>query len=159
VGQQGFAMIQVHRPQRGTTPSSIFVLPARPGNLIVRGHRSLKASSTVSESGAGDKVLCAVGPDPSPMPVENELLDEGLRGQLVHLRYCNARRSGRSWLTNECAPSGPIVVPDLLESFSLVSLTPWAETLPGRLPAARVLALILSIAVTIFAATCFKPVD
>jgi peptidoglycan/LPS O-acetylase OafA/YrhL len=44
-------------------------------------------------------------------------------------------------------------------SFSLVMLTPWAAALPERLVAARVLALILSIAVTIFAATCFKPVD
>ncbi len=39
-------------------------------------------------------------------------------------------------------------------SFSLVALTPWAGALPARL-----LALIVSIAVTIFAATCFEPVD
>jgi peptidoglycan/LPS O-acetylase OafA/YrhL len=39
-------------------------------------------------------------------------------------------------------------------SFSLVALTPWVGLLPARL-----LALIVSIAVTIFAATCFEPVD
>jgi peptidoglycan/LPS O-acetylase OafA/YrhL len=39
-------------------------------------------------------------------------------------------------------------------SFSLVALTPWVGALP-----ARFLALIVSVAVTIFAATCFEPVD
>jgi peptidoglycan/LPS O-acetylase OafA/YrhL len=41
-----------------------------------------------------------------------------------------------------------------LGSFSVVAMTPWAGALP-----ARFLALLVSIAVTIFAATCFEPVD
>jgi peptidoglycan/LPS O-acetylase OafA/YrhL len=39
-------------------------------------------------------------------------------------------------------------------SFSLLVLTPWAGARPARL-----LAMIISIAVTLFAATCFEPVD
>jgi peptidoglycan/LPS O-acetylase OafA/YrhL len=39
-------------------------------------------------------------------------------------------------------------------SFSLLVLTPWAGALQARL-----LAMIISICVTLFAATCFEPVD
>jgi peptidoglycan/LPS O-acetylase OafA/YrhL len=39
-------------------------------------------------------------------------------------------------------------------SFSLLAMAPWVGALP-----ARFLALIISIVVTIFAATCFEPVD
>jgi peptidoglycan/LPS O-acetylase OafA/YrhL len=41
-----------------------------------------------------------------------------------------------------------------LGSFSLITLTPWAGSLPARL-----LALVISIVVTILAATCFESVD
>ncbi len=44
-------------------------------------------------------------------------------------------------------------------SFALVALAPWAGASPVRLLAARLLALVVSIAVTIFAATYFEPVD
>jgi peptidoglycan/LPS O-acetylase OafA/YrhL len=39
-------------------------------------------------------------------------------------------------------------------SFALVALAPWAGALPARL-----IALVVSIAVTIFAAACFEPID